>query len=149
MRGSQSMTQTIKKQRVLILCTGNSCRSQMAEGVLRHYGKDKFEVFSAGIDPSRVNPIAIQVMKEIGIDISAQRSKHLDEFKNQKFDYVITVCDNARESCPVFPGAKKQLHWSFADPPNDEEITEEVVQEFQNVRDLIHKKFRRAAQTGF
>ena len=85
------------KTRVLILCAGNSCRSQMAEGVLRHYGSDKFEVFSAGTAPSQVNPTAIEVMKEICIDISGHRSKHVNEFEGQKFDYVITVCDNAKE----------------------------------------------------
>src|ERR1039457_6342079 len=96
----------MEKKKVLILCTGNSCRSQMAEGILRHFGGDRFEVFSAGTKPSIVNPIAIKVMKEIGIDISGHRSKHVDEFKGQKIDYVITVCDNAKESCPIFPGVK-------------------------------------------
>lgn len=85
-------------------------------------------------------------MKEIGIDISNQRSKHVDEFKGEKFDYVITVCDNVRERCPVFLGAGKQLHWSFPDLPHDQEATESVVNEFRKVRDLIHEKFRRAAQ---
>ena len=103
------------KKRVLILCTGNSCRSQMAEGILRHFAADRFEVFSAGTKPSQVNPIAIKVMKEIGIDISCHRSKHVDEFKGQKFNYVITVCDNAKESCPIFPGVKP-MHWPFPDP---------------------------------
>lgn len=131
----------MNKKRVLILCTGNSCRSQMAEGVLRHFGEDKFEVFSAGTKPSQVNPVAIRVMKEIGIDISAQRSKHADEFKGQKFDYVITVCDNAKESCPVFPGTKP-MHWPFPDPPHDKKINEAVIDEFRMVRDMILEKFR-------
>lgn len=137
------------KRRVLILCTGNSCRSQMAEGVLRHYGKDKFEVFSAGTNPSQVNPTAIQVMKEIGIDISNHRSKHVDEFKGQTFDYVITVCDNAKESCPFFPGGAKRLHWEFPDPPHGQAITESVLAEFRKVRDMIREKFKTAAKQGF
>ena len=140
---------TTAKKKVLILCTGNSCRSQMAEGVLRHYGSSQHEVFSAGTKPSSVNPIAIQVMKEIGVDISWHRSKHVDEFKGQTFDYVVTVCDNAKESCPFFPGDTKRLHWEFPDPPHDREITESVIQEFQKVRDMIHAKFKAAAEKGF
>ena len=137
------------KKRVLILCTGNSCRSQMAEGVLRHYGGDRIEIESAGTKPSSVNPIAIQVMKEIGIDISDHRSKHVDEFKGQSFDYVITVCDNAKESCPFFPGNTKRLYWNFPDPPHDKEISESVIGEFRKVRDMIHSKFKSAAEKGF
>lgn len=137
------------KTRVLILCTGNSCRSQMAEGILRHYGRDRFEVESAGSKPCYVNEIAIKVMSEIGIDISHHRSKHLREFSGQHFDCVITVCDNANESCPVFPGNTQRLHWSFPDPPHYGEITEEVVQEFRRVRDMIHDKFKAFAQGGF
>ncbi len=136
------------KTKVLILCTGNSCRSQMAEGILRHYGGDKFEVFSAGTKPSKVNETAIKVMKEIGIDISGHRSKHVDEFTGQKIDYVISVCDNAKESCPIFPGGTTRLHWPFPDPPHDKEITEEVLSEFRKVRDLILDKFKVVAQTG-
>src|SRR3989338_3681764 len=136
------------KTKVLILCTGNSCRSQMAEGVLRHYGNEKFEVFSAGTRPSTVNPLAIQVMKEIGMDISNQLSKHLDEFKNQTFDYVITVCDHARESCPVYLKTGKKLHWGFPDPPHEKEASEEVLREFRRVRDMIHEKFKQAAQAA-
>ena len=94
------------KKRVLILCTGNSARSQMAEGLLRHDAGDRFEVESAGTRPGHVRPEAIAVMKELGIDISGHRSKHVQEFKNQSFDYVLTVCDNAKESCPVFPGTQ-------------------------------------------
>ena len=92
------------KKRVLILCTGNSARSQMAEGLLRHDAGDRFEVFSAGTKPSQVRPEAIAVMRELGIDISGHRSKSVDEFAGQPFDYVLTVCDNAKESCPIFPG---------------------------------------------
>ncbi len=136
------------KQRVLILCTGNSCRSQMAEGVLRHYGGEKFEVFSAGTKPSIVNATAIEVMKEIGIDISAHRSKSVREFAGQPFDVIVTVCDNAKESCPVFPGNALRLHWSFPDPPHGQEITEEVRNAFRKVRDMIHVRFKRAAAAG-
>lgn len=141
------MIETRKK--VLILCTGNSCRSQMAEGVLRHYGNRQYEVFSAGTKPSSVNPIAIQVMKEIGIDISKHRSKHVDEFKGQTFDRVITVCNNAQESCPFFPGNIKRLHWEFPDPPHGEAVTAAIVEEFRKVRDMIREKFKMAAEKGF
>lgn len=136
------------KEKVLILCTGNSCRSQMAEGILRHYGGGRYEVYSAGSKPSLVNPIAIQVMKEIGIDIASHRSKHLDEFKDIHFDYVITVCDNAKESCPTYLKIAKKLHWSFPDPPHDKEITEPVINEFRKVRDMIHVQFKTAAEQG-
>ena len=98
------------KKRVLILCTGNSARSQMAEGLLRHDAGDRFEVESAGTRPGRVRPEAIAVMKELGIDISSHRSKHVQEFEDQSFDYVLTVCDNAKESCPVFPGHSNRMH---------------------------------------
>jgi arsenate reductase len=103
-------------QRVLILCTGNSARSQMAEGLLRHLAGERFEVFSAGTKPSRVRPEAISVMREIGVDISGHRSKSVEEFVGQEFDAVITVCDSARESCPVFPARTKRIHWSIEDP---------------------------------
>jgi arsenate reductase len=106
-----------KKTRVLILCTGNSARSQMAEGILRHDGGDRFEVSSAGTRASFVRPEAIQVMREIGIDISSHRSKSVDEFIGREFDFVITVCDHAKESCPVFPGKTRRIHQRFDDPP--------------------------------
>lgn len=121
----------------------------MAEGVLRHYGGDKFEVFSAGTRPTQVNENAIKVMREIGIDISSQRSKDVQEFLGQHFHYVITVCDNAKESCPVFPGNNITFHWSFPDPPHEKETTEEVLDKFRQVRDLIHKKFKEAASLSF
>ena len=130
------------KKRVLILCTGNSCRSQMAEGVLRHYRGNDFEVFSAGTKPSNVNLTAVKVMKEMGIDISGHRSKHVDEFKGQKMDYVITVCDNAKESCPIFPGAVKVVHWFFPDPPHDQGESEIILNDFRKVRDMIVAKFK-------
>ncbi len=136
------------KTRVLILCTGNSCRSQMAEGVLRHYGSDKFEVVSAGLEPTKVNENAIKVMKEIGIDISHHKSKNVKDFLGQHFHYLITVCDKADKSCPIFPGISKRLHWPFPDPPHDKETTEEVMNEFRKVRDMIHTHFKRIAETG-
>ncbi len=120
----------------------------MAEGFLRHYGSGIYDVFSAGTRASRVNPNAIRVMKEIGIDISHHTSKSLEMFLNQPFDYVITVCDNANETCPVFPGAKNRLHWSFPEPPQTEEPKEEYLKEFRKVRDMIHEKFRKAAREG-
>src|SRR5215204_7736522 len=107
----------IEKKRVLILCTGNSARSQMAEGLLRHDASDVYDVQSAGVEPSRLRPEAIEAMSEIGIDISGQRSKSVDEFSGQHFDHIITVCDNAKESCPIFPGNALRIHRSFEDPP--------------------------------
>ena len=117
----------------------------MAEGVLRHYGGDKYEVHSAGVKPSVINPTAIQVMKEIGIDISNQWSKDAKNFLGEHFHYIITVCDGAKESCPTFPGNSVRLHWSFPDPPHQKEVTPEVLDEFRSVRDMIHRKFKEAA----
>lgn len=105
-----------EKMRVLVLCTGNSARSQMAEGLFRDFAGDRFEVFSAGTEPSFVRPQAIAVMSELGIDISDHRSKSLTEFLNDDFDYVITVCDHANQRCPIFPGRVKRIHWSIDDP---------------------------------
>ena len=106
-----------KKLKILFLCTGNSCRSQMAEGWTRALKGDSIEVYSAGIETHGLNPMAVEVMAEAGVDISQQTSKHLDTFKENVFYAVITVCDNARESCPFFPGAKRVLHIGFTDPP--------------------------------
>ena len=102
--------------RVLFLCTHNSARSQMAEGLLRRLGGDSFAVESAGTEPAQVHPLAIEAMATHGIDIASQRSKHLDELQGERFDYVVTVCDRASETCPVFPGAPERVHWSIADP---------------------------------
>jgi len=126
-----------KKIRVLILCTGNSARSQMAEGLLRQMAGDRFEVASAGVAPTNVRPEAVAVMREIGLDISHHRSKSVDEFLTQAFDYVITVCDNANEQCPTFPGSTKRIHWSFEDPAAvvGYEVTRLNV--FRRVRDQI------------
>jgi arsenate reductase len=126
------------KKRVLILCTGNSARSQMAEGLLRHDAGDLFEVESAGIKASLVRPEAIAAMKELGIDISGHRSKSVEELGGQNLDYVITVCDNARETCPVFFGTAEKLHRSFEDPPAPQVGTyEERLDVFRRVRDQI------------
>lgn len=109
----------------------------MAEGLLRHFGNNKFEVFSAGTHPSFVHPLAIEAMKEIGIDISNHRSKHVSEFLGQNFDYVITVCDKAKESCPTFPGQVKRIHWSFEDPAEATGTKEERMKVFRRIRDEI------------
>ena len=125
-------------KRTLILCTGNSARSQMAEGLLRHEGGGKFEVLSAGVKPGSVRPEAIKVMAEIGIDISGHCSKSVDEFAGQQFDYVITVCDNSKETCPVFPGKAERIHQNFEDPPpSSVGSDEERLAIFRRVRDEI------------
>jgi arsenate reductase len=128
--------------RVLILCTGNSARSQMAEGLLRHDGGAAFEVASAGTKPSHVRPEAIAAMHEIGIDISGHRSKSVDEFAGQAFDYVITVCDNARESCPIFPATTKRIHWSLDDPAALQGSEEQRLAEFRRVRGQLRSLLR-------
>ena len=130
------------KKRVLILCTGNSARSQMAEGLLRDMSGDRMEVFSAGVEASFVRPQAIEAMRERGIDITGQRSKSVDEFAGQKFDYVITVCDNARERCPIFPSETERIHWSFDDPAQAEGDDETVLAVFRRVRDEIEGRLR-------
>ena len=127
------------KKRVLFLCTGNSARSQMAEGLLRNLAGNKFDVVSAGTNPKGLHPRSVEVMKEIGIDVSRQASKDLKQFLNQKFDYVITVCDRAKQQCPIFPGAEP-IHWGFDDPaeaPLDKEL-----QTFRRVRDEILQRPR-------
>src|SRR5271156_6387449 len=125
------------RERVLILCTGNSARSQMAEGLLRHDAGERFEVESAGTKPSPVRPEAIAAMRELGIDIGSHRSKSVGEFDGQHFDYVITVCDSARESCPVFFGAAARLHHSFDDPAALRGSEGERLALFQRVRDEL------------
>ena len=130
------------KLRVLILCTGNSARSQMAEGLLRHDAGDRFEVFSAGTRPGHVRPEAITVMAEIGIDLAGHRSKHVDEFAGEPFDLVLTVCDNAKEVCPIFPGGTRMAHHSFDDPAVSHGTEEERLALFRRVRDEIRAYFR-------
>jgi arsenate reductase len=127
------------KKRVLILCTGNSARSQMAEGLLRHDAGERFEVESAGTNPSHVRTEAVAVMRELGIDISGHRSKHVDEFAGQRFDYVLTVCDNAKESCPIFPGTTTTIHHNFEDPAALQGTEQERLALFRRVRDEIRQ----------
>ena len=124
-------------KKILVLCTGNSCRSQIAEGYLRYYAKDKAAIFSAGIETHGVNPKAIAVMKEDGIDISYHTSNNIEEYRNIYFNYVITVCDHAKENCPFFPSKAKQFHHNFPDPAKAKGNNEEMQQQFRNVRDTI------------
>lgn len=128
---------TAPKRSVLFLCTENSCRSQMAEGLLRDRAGDLFEVASAGTNPSRVDPEAVRAMDEIGIDISHHRSKSVEEFLGRHFDTVISVCDRARESCPTFPGASRMLHWTLEDPAAARGTLEERRAVFRRVRDEL------------
>ncbi len=130
------------RRRVLFLCTHNSARSQMAEGLLRDLAGDRFEVASAGTEQTRVHPLAIQAMAEIGIDISGHSSKTLDRFVDQPWDVVITVCDNANESCPLFPGAARRLHWSFEDPSAARGSEDEQLQVFSRIRNQIQSRIR-------
>jgi arsenate reductase (thioredoxin) len=129
-------------QKVLILCTGNSARSQMAEGLLRHDAGDRFAVFSAGTKPGHVRTEAIAVMAELAIDLSGHRSKHVDEFSGENFDYVLTVCDTARENCPVFPAATRTIHHGYEDPAAFQGSEEERLAVFRRVRDEIREYLR-------
>lgn len=129
----------MNKKRVLFLCTGNSCRSQMAEGLLRHMAKDRFEAYSAGVKPITVNPLAIKVMAEIGINISKHRSKSAMEFIDQSFDYVITVCGNAQKTCPVFPGEHEKIHWDIEDPAEAKGSEADKLPVFRKIRDDVKK----------
>jgi arsenate reductase (thioredoxin) len=128
-----------KKLRILFLCTGNSCRSQMAEGWARHLKSEEIEAFSAGTNPQGVNPLAVQVMKEVGVDISSQRSKHVMELLDEPFDYVVTLCGGAQEACPVFPSDTKLRHVGFEDPAAATGNNEQVLSVFRNVRDQIRR----------
>ncbi|MBK7886670.1 MAG: arsenate reductase ArsC [Bacteroidetes bacterium] len=122
---------------ILVLCTGNSCRSQIAEGYLRHFVGDKANVYSAGIETHGVNPRAIAIMKEDGIDISTHTSNHVDEYMNIEFDLILTVCDNAKENCPYFPSKAKRFHYNFPDPAKAIGSEEEIMAEFRKVREMI------------
>jgi arsenate reductase (thioredoxin) len=136
------------KTRVLFLCTHNSARSQMAEGLLRAFGNGKFEVFSAGTEATFVRPLAIEAMQEIGLDISGQHSKVLSGYSGEAFDYVITVCDQANESCPVFPGAKNRLHWSFPDPSKATGTHSEQLAVYRQVREALAARIREQFGVG-
>lgn len=125
---------------VLFLCTGNSCRSQMAEGIIRHDFAGRVEAFSAGTEPHGLNPRAVQVMAEIGIDITVQTSDHLSKYDGQNFDYVITLCDDANEKCPLFMGGVRRIHMGFDDPPKATGSSEEIIDVYRRVRDEIREK---------
>ena len=129
-------------KRILVLCTGNSARSQMGEGLFRHEGRGTYAVESAGTKPSLVRPEAIEAMREVGIDISGHRSKSVDAFAGQDFDYVVTVCDNARDVCPVFPVGTQRIHWSFEDPASVTGTDEVRLAEFRRVRNQIHERVK-------
>ncbi len=133
----------MRKQKVLFLCTQNSARSQMAEAFLREHGGDRFEAYSAGTEATHVRPLAIRAMNEVGVDISAQESETLERYLREPFDYVITVCDEANEACPFFPGASERLHWSFPDPSKAEGTEEERLEVFRRVRDDIEDRIAR------
>ena len=135
------LKKNINKKKIIVICTGNSVRSQIAEGFLKKYRKS-WEIRSAGTNPKGLNPIAVMVMMEKGIDISDQKSKSLDQFINSKFDYVITVCDSAKESCPLFPGKAKLIHWNFEDPAEVGGSTDEKLFAFRKVRDKIEEKVK-------
>ncbi len=124
-------------KKILVLCTGNSCRSQLAEGYLRHFSNEKAEVWSAGVETHGVNPKAIETMKEDGLDISNHTSNHIDEYRDIDFDYVITVCDNAKERCPYFPTSADKFHYNFPDPAKATGTEEEIKAEFKKVREMI------------
>ena len=134
--------------RILILCTGNSARSQMAEGLLRHDGGDAFAVESAGLEPTFVRPEAIEAMREIGIDISGQHSKSLEQFIGQPFDYVITVCDNANQNCPIFSGAKRRIHWSVEDPASVGGTEETRLKAFRIARDDLRERLSKFIESA-
>jgi arsenate reductase len=134
-----------KKAKVLFVCTHNSARSQMAEGFLRHLGGDAFEADSAGTEPGALHPLAVEAMAEVGVDISGQRAKSVDDFVQQRFDYVITVCDDANESCPIFPNALHRLHWSFPDPSAATGSHEERLAVFREVRGGIRERMEQFA----
>ncbi len=124
-------------KRILVLCTGNSCRSQIAEGYLKYFAKDKAAIYSAGIEIHGVNPMAIETMKEDGIDISDHTSNSIDEYRNINFDFVITVCDNAKERCPFFPTSAKKFHQNFSDPAKATGTREEIKEKFRQIRQQI------------
>jgi arsenate reductase (thioredoxin) len=128
-----------ERARILFLCTHNSARSQMAEGLLRYVAGDRFEAHSAGTEATHVRPLAVRAMDEVGVDITGQESKTLERYLEEPFDYVITVCDDANEACPFFPGARNRLHWSFEDPARVEGSEEERLAVFRRVRDEIRE----------
>jgi len=128
------------KKNIIFICTGNACRSQIAHGLLQNLANDRFNVFSAGSHPSRVHPMSIKVMEEIGIDISHHTSNHMDDYLNKEIDIVITVCDNANKLCPIFPGNVEKLHWSIEDPFRGWDYNENQMESFRETRKEITEK---------
>lgn len=137
----------MEKQKILVLCTGNSCRSQIAEGYLRHFAGNKASVYSAGVETHGVNPRAIEIMKEDGIDISMQTSTHIIDYVEKEFDFVITVCDHAKEQCPFFPSAAKRFHKNFPDPAKATGTEVEIMKQFRLVREQIKDYSRQFVTT--
>ena len=134
------MEESIARSRVLFLCTHNSARSQMAEGLLRHLAGDRFEAMSAGTEATSVRPEAISAMAELGADIAGQESKTLERYLGESFDHVVTVCDAANEACPFFPGTRERLHWSIDDPSRVTGGSEERLEAFRSARDEIRAR---------
>ena len=132
----------IKKDKIIFICTGNACRSQIAEGLMRHLASDKFEVYSAGSHPTRVHPAAITVMKEVGIDISNHTSDPISLFINKSMNIIVTVCDNAKKACPVFSGRAKRIHWSVKDPFKNWDSTKEDLVDFRKTRDELAERIK-------
>ena len=128
------------KKKVLFICTGNACRSQMAEGLLRNMADEKFEVYSAGSHPSRVHPLSIRVMNEIDIDITHHTSDPIDKYFGEGIDYIITLCDNAREFCPTFPGKAKKIHWSVDDPFRSWKNDHKIIGRYRKTRDELQER---------
>ena len=133
----------VKKEKIIFICTENACRSQIAEGLLRHLASDKFEVYSAGSRPTKVHPAAITVMREIGIDISSNTSDPISLFINKGMDIIVTVCDNANKACPVFPGKVKQIHWSIKDPFKKWDLNLEDLVDFRRTRDELTERIKK------
>jgi arsenate reductase (thioredoxin) len=129
----------MKTQKILVLCTGNSCRSQIAEGYLKHFAGEKAEIYSAGVETHGVNPRAIATMQEDGIDISTHTSNNMEEYRDIDFDFVITVCDNAKERCPFFPSSAQKFHYNFPDPAKAKGTDKEIMQQFREVREMIKR----------
>jgi arsenate reductase len=136
-------------KRILVLCTGNSCRSQIAEGYLRHFAAGRAQVYSAGIETHGVNPKAVATMKADGIDISKHTSNNIDEYRDIEFDYVITVCDHAKEVCPFFPSGAEKFHYNFPDPAKAKGTEAEVTAQFDSVRDMIKQYSQQFIKTHF
>ena len=132
----------IKKDKIIFICTGNACRSQIAEGLMRHLASDKFEVYSAGSRPTRVHPAAITVMRELGIDISSNTSDPISLFINKSMNIIVTVCDNAKKACPVFSGRAKRIHWSVKDPFKNWDSTKEGLVDFRKTRDDLAERIK-------